>query len=132
MSKKDPNKLMQSLYTTPAMLQCPSPSNVSCYKYTYVISQWSLPYRKGRFGTPSLPSDDSARDKSRSGDGASTSSIPSEESRAVSQELITAAVMDALSNPNVIRKIVAAVSPCTGEGSGTSSSVSVTDGKSYQ
>ena len=77
-----------------------------------------------------MPSDDSVRDESCSGDSASGSSIPPEESRVVSQELITAAVMDALSNPDVIRKIVAAVSPGTGEGSGTSSSANVADGAS--
>ena len=47
----------------------------------------------------------------------------------VSQELVTAAVLDALSNPDVIRRLVAAVSPGTSDGSGASSSAAAADGK---
>ena len=47
----------------------------------------------------------------------------------MSQELVTAAVLDALSNPDVIRRLVATVSPGTSDGSGVSSSAAAADGK---
>ena len=47
----------------------------------------------------------------------------------VSQELVTAAVLDALSNPDDIGRLVAAVSQGSSEGSGASSSVATADSK---
>lgn len=50
----------------------------------------------------------------------------------VSQELVTSAVLEALPNPDVIRKIVAAVSPpSSGDGQGASSLAAAADGESF-
>ena len=73
-------------------------------------------------------------DDPRRGDGALGSSnahVEASRGPGVSQELVTAAVLDALSNPDVIRRLVAAVSPGTSEASGTSSSVAAADDKFF-